>query len=200
MGRLEAMLGVLERYFGDSGPSWTVLGASWGTLVPSWGPPGPEKVTRQTPAAPGRARPRPGAPEKSGVSQNCVSPGALHYVLKARWRFNEREENTTQRVCCFSGFFLTFASIGPAQDAVQMLVVSHVQNRPSQNDPQVSCLDQGRDGACIVTERGRPLSLEGGGGRRRKRRRRRRRRRWKRRTRRWEAEEEEEDGGGSRRR
>ena len=32
MGRLGAILGVLERSFGDSGPSWAILGASWPVL------------------------------------------------------------------------------------------------------------------------------------------------------------------------
>ena len=43
MGRLEAILGVLDRSFGDSGPSWTVLersgavsGASWAVLERPW--------------------------------------------------------------------------------------------------------------------------------------------------------------------
>eukprot|EP00959_Pyramimonas_sp_CCMP1952_P291239 6091929-Pyramimonas_sp.AAC.1 len=45
LGRLRAVLGILERSFGDSGPSWTVLRASWGPPGLSWGPLGPEKVT-----------------------------------------------------------------------------------------------------------------------------------------------------------
>ena len=46
-GRLGAILRILERCFGDSRPSWIVLGASWGPLGPSWGPLGSEKVTRE---------------------------------------------------------------------------------------------------------------------------------------------------------
>ena len=34
--RLEAILGVLERPFGDWRRSWAILGASWGPLGPSW--------------------------------------------------------------------------------------------------------------------------------------------------------------------
>ena len=33
MGRVEAIVGVLEQFFGDSGPAGTVLGVSWG---PPW--------------------------------------------------------------------------------------------------------------------------------------------------------------------
>ena len=35
---MEAILGILERFFDDSGLCWSVLGASWGPLGPLWGP------------------------------------------------------------------------------------------------------------------------------------------------------------------
>ena len=79
-GRLEAILGVWEHFFGESGLSSTVRAALLGEGAV------PEAHARN----PGSARPRPGAPGKSGglgpqelykasTSQNCVSHTALHY-------------------------------------------------------------------------------------------------------------------------
>eukprot|EP00959_Pyramimonas_sp_CCMP1952_P378975 7938365-Pyramimonas_sp.AAC.1 len=41
--RQDAILGVLDRTFSDSRPSWAILGASRGTLGPSWRPGGDEQ-------------------------------------------------------------------------------------------------------------------------------------------------------------
>ena len=59
LGRLEAILGVLERSFVDSGPSWRVWAASRGGLGPFWGPVGRGHRPRGSRDAP---RERPGAP------------------------------------------------------------------------------------------------------------------------------------------
>ena len=59
LSRLGAILGVLERSFGDSGPSWTILGASWG---PSWlvlGPSWLRKSNATTRDAPQEAQDKP---------------------------------------------------------------------------------------------------------------------------------------------
>ena len=56
-GRLEAILGVLERSFVDSGPSWMVKLASRGVLGPFWCPRGREERPRGSRDAP-RERPR----------------------------------------------------------------------------------------------------------------------------------------------
>ena len=68
--------GDLDRYFGDSGPSRTVLGASWGTLAASWGFSGPRNrpggmriwVATHPPGPPPRTTPQdnpPGPPSGS---------------------------------------------------------------------------------------------------------------------------------------
>ena len=94
--RLGALLGCLG---GLLGRSWPVFGLSWARLGPAEQLPGAAGNSRELPRVSGSARERPGAPGTPGVRalknlttprfswlQSCMSLGALHYVLKARWR------------------------------------------------------------------------------------------------------------------
>ena len=58
LGRLAAILTVVERSIGDSNPSWPVLGASWGPLGPYRRPLAAKNSrgnTRHAPEAPGKS-------------------------------------------------------------------------------------------------------------------------------------------------
>ena len=80
--RLDVILGVFERSFVDSGPSWTVWAASWGGLGPFWGPRGrgdhprgPRETSRECPEAPESAQEFGGLGPKETT---ILDPSGLH--------------------------------------------------------------------------------------------------------------------------
>ena len=93
LGRLGAILGVLERSFVGSGPFSIVWTAPRGGLGPFWGlrgrgdrPGGPRDKPRERPAAPGNLGVWALKKLQFWTSRGCMSLGALHFVPRARWR------------------------------------------------------------------------------------------------------------------
>ena len=90
--RLGALLGCLGGLFGRF---WPVFGLSWARLGPAEQLPGAAGNSRELPRVPGSSRKLLGnwgsgplralQPHYFSWLQGCMSLGALHYVLKARW-------------------------------------------------------------------------------------------------------------------